>query len=251
MKFLLGWLGAIVLLIQPVAYGLDHKNLDEGRPLRVEDPYAIAQGEIAVEGGIGYNRESQNLDRGVFPLQILYGAFPNSHFELGTTLLTSPRAVTGTTKSGDLELSGLYNFNQETLHIPALGIKVSANLPTGVESSGTEVEIKGLVSKSFARLSLYLNASHVFVTDSGGQSGHDLHKLLLGASYPVGAPRYTRLTLVTDVFTELSSDLVGAEVGLRHQFTQRIVLDAGAGSEFSGPSDRTSFILKLGASIGI
>jgi hypothetical protein len=250
-KSIVRWLVAAMMLVHPVAYGLDHKNLDEGRPIRVEDSYAIAHGEIAVEGGLGYNKENQGSDRGVFPLQILYGAFPNSHLEIGTTLQTNPRGLTGNAKSGDLELSGLYNLNQETLNLPAFGIKATVTLPTGIDSSGTDVEIKGLVTKSFSRLSLYLNASHVFVSGAGSQAGDDLHKLLLGASYPIGAPRFTRLTLVTDVFTELAHDLVGAELGFRHQFTQRIVLDAGAGTEFSGPADRASFLLRLGASIGI
>ena len=200
------WLVAVMIFAHPLAFGLDHKNLDEGRPIQVEDSYAIAHEEITVEAGVGYNNKTQGSDRWILPLQILYGALPNSHFELGTTLQTASHA-----KSGDLELGGLYNFNQETLSLPALGIKATITLPTGVDSSGTDIEIKGLVTQSFSRLSLYLNASHVFVSGSGSPAGNDLHKLLLGASYPVGAPQYTRLTLVTDVFTELARDLTGAE----------------------------------------
>lgn len=256
MKHLLMWFVVFAIFAQPNAHGLDHKNLDEGRPLRMEDPYAIAHGEIALEGGVGYNNENEGSDRAVVPIQVLYGAFPNSHLELGTVFQTSPSAVTGYAKSGDLEVSGLYNFNQETLSVPALGIKATVTLPTGVDSSGTDVEIKGMITKSIARLSLYLNASHVFVSTSGNQAGNDLHRILLGGSYPVGAPKYTRTTLVTDVFAEMSTaqgvaEIFGAELGLRHQLTQRIVLDAGAGTEFSGPANRTPFLLRLGASFGI
>lgn len=256
MKYLLGWLGAIVILTQPMAYGLDHKNIDEGRPTRLEDPYAIAHGEIALEGGVGYNNERQGTDRALVPVQILYGAFPNSHFELGSTFLTNPRAAAGHARSGDLELSGLYNFNQETLSVPAFGFKTTITFPTGVDSSGVDVEIKGIVAKSIARLSLFLNASHVFVAGTESQPGDDLHKILLGASYPIGAPRYTRTTIIADAFTEMSNEegrshIFGAELGFRHQLTQRIVLDAGAGTEFSGPSDRVPFLLRLGASLGI
>ena len=35
------------------AMAIDHTNLDEGRPLRLEDAYPIAHGEIAVEAGAG------------------------------------------------------------------------------------------------------------------------------------------------------------------------------------------------------
>lgn len=54
------------------------------------------------------------------------------------------------------------------------------------------------------------------------------YQLVLGASYPVGAPRHTRTTLVGDVFTEQASrrgesNIVGIELGVRHQLTSRIV----------------------------
>ena len=241
----------ITLFVRVEAHALDHKNLDEGRPLRLEDPYPIAHGEIAIEGGAGFNGETHGSNRVLIPFQILYGALPNSHFEIGTTLLTNPRTVSGYNKSGDLELSGLYNFNQETLSLPALGIKVTVTPPTGINSSGTDVEIKGLIMKSFGRLGLHLNASHVFVSGTANQEGDDLHKLLLGASYPLGAPRYTRLTLVTDVFSELSQELIGAEAGVRYQLTPQVVFDTGAGSEFSGPTARTGFFVRAGASVGI
>ncbi len=245
------WIAVALGFVHTAAYGLDHKNIDENRPLRLEDPYSIAQGEIALEGGVEYRNERQTSGRAALPIQILFGALLNTQFELGTTLLTNPRAVTEESRSGDLEIGGLYNFNQESLHLPALGLKLSTNLPTGIDSSGAELEIKGLVTKSIARLSLYLNASHVFVSQSGGRAGDDIHEFLFGAAYPIGAPRYTRLMLIADLFTELSSDLVGAELGLRHQFTRKVVLDAGAGAEFSGPADRTSFQVRVGASIGM
>jgi fatty acid desaturase len=243
---------SVAILNQSSAHGLDHKNLDEGRPLRIEDAYAIAHGEIALEGGLGYDIKNQGSNRALFPLQIVYGAFPNTQFELGTVFLTNPRAVSGPTKSGDLELSGLYNFNQETSSIPAFGIKTTAILPTGQNSSGVDVEIKGLIVKSVALFNLFLNVSHTFVTETGSQRGDDLHKILLGTSYPIGAND----TLVADIYTDMSDEKgrmhsFGTELGLRHQLTPQIILDSGAGTEFSGPSDRSSFLLRIGASLGI
>jgi hypothetical protein len=226
---------------------IDHANLDENRPLRLEDPYPIAAGEWALEAGVGFRLQLRGSDRGVFPLEILYGALPNVQLGLGTELSTAP--------SGDLRLSGLYNFNQETLTLPAFGAKLTINLPTGVKSSGVDVELKGLATKSFDRLSIHLNAAYEFASGTARDERDGRYELALGASYPIGAPRYTRTTLVGDVFTEQSSrrgetNVVGVEAGFRHQLTPRLVLDVGIGTEFAGPDDRSGFFFTTGVPFG-
>ena len=237
------------------AAAIDHKNLDENRPLRLEDPYPIATGEWAIEAGAGFTLRRRGSDRGIFPVEILYGALPNLQLGIGTTLSTSPHQVEEQMKSGDLQLSGLYNFNQETLKLPAFGAKLTLNLPSGIDSSGVDVEVKGLVTKPFDRLSLHFNAAYEFLTgtERGERDGH--YQLVLGASYPVAAPQYTRTTLVADIFTEQASrkgeaNVLGVEAGFRHQLTSRLVFDAGAGTEFSGPSDRARFFFTTGLSFG-
>ncbi len=81
------------------------------------------------------------------------------------------------------------------------------------------------------------------------------YKLALGASYPVGAPKFTRATIVGDVFAEQSvasrePTVVGTEVGLRYQLTPRIVWDVGIGTEFAGPAHRSTFFMTTGFSFG-
>ena len=53
-------------------HAVDHSNLDEGRPSRVEDPYPIAHGELALEAGFGFNIERRGDDRFFSPIEILY-----------------------------------------------------------------------------------------------------------------------------------------------------------------------------------
>jgi len=236
------------------AYGIDHKNLDENRPLRLEDAYPIATDEIAIEAGGGVAIQRNGESRGVFPIEVLYGALPNLQVGIGTTLLTDPREV-DEVKSGDLKLSGLYNFNQETLTLPALGLKLTVGFPTGVDSSGVDVELKGLVTKSVDRLSFHLNAAYTFLNGTRPDERDGRYQFVIGASYPVGAPRYTRTTLVGDLFLQHATergrpDIFGAEIGFRHQLTSRIVLDAGIGTELAGPGDRLPFFFTTGFSIG-
>jgi len=118
-----------------------------------------------------------------------------------------------------------------------------------------DVELKGLATKSFERLSVHFNAAYEFASGTAGDERDGRYELALGASYPIGAPRYTRTVLVGDVFTEQSarrgeSNVVGVEAGFRHQLTPRLVLDLGVGTEFAGPADRSTFFLTTGISFG-
>jgi hypothetical protein len=253
MKTVIACLVAGAALTPISALAIDHKNLDEGRPLRLEDAYAISTGEIALEAGAGFTLRRRGTDRGFFPVEMLYGALPNFQIGVGTTLSTDPREIDEPTKSGDLRLGGLYNLNQETLVMPAFGVKVEVGLPTGVESTGVDVEVKGIVAKSFERLSLHFNAAYLFLTDAGRGERDGRYELVLGASYPVGAPKSTRATLVADIFTEQAtrrgeSNVVGTEIGLRYQLTPSIVWDVGIGTEFAGPSSRSQFFFATGLS---
>lgn len=243
-------------LTASIAYAIDHDNLDEGRPLRLEDAYPIAAGEWALETGAGLSAQRKSHARGFFPVDVLYGLAPNLQVSVRTTLFTDPKQIDGQTKSGDLQLSGLYNFNQETLRLPALGLRLTLNMPTGVDSSGVDFRIKGLVTKSIGRLSFHLNPAYEVFSGTMPFERDSRYDVALGASYPVGAPKHTLTTLLGDVFTEQSPrrgdpQIVGVEVGVRHQWTPWTVLDAGVGSEFGGPRNRSDFFAMIGISVGL
>ena len=245
----------IVVVVTGPASAIDHKNLDEGRPLRLEDAYPIASGELALEAGGGFRMARRGADQGFFPVELLYGALPNLQVGAATVLFTDPHELDDRPKSGDLHLSALYNFNQETITLPAFGLKLGLDSPTGVDSRGFGVELKGIVTKSVDRLSLHLNAGYEFLTDTRRGERDGRYEFALGFSYPVGAPQFTRATFVGDVFAEQASrrgesSTVGVELGLRFQLTPRIVWDVGVGTEFTGPADRSRFIVTTGVSFG-
>jgi outer membrane putative beta-barrel porin/alpha-amylase len=245
----------IVAAAVSAAEAIDHKNLDEGRPVRLEDAYPIAHREISIETGAGFALLKHGPNRGLFPIEILYGAVPNLQVGLGSTLFTDPHDTDDRPKSGDLRASALYNFNQETLTLPALAAKLSVTAPTGVDAHGWGVELKGIVTKSIDRLSLHFNGGYEFLTGSTRTERDGRYELALGASYPVGAPRFTRATLIVDVFadqpvTRGESTIVGTEVGFRYQLTPWIVWDVGIGTEFAGPRSRSSFFGGTGLSLG-
>ena len=251
---LAGMLMAIVLGPLP-AWALDHDNLDPNRPIQMEDAYAVPKGEIGLESGVRLNDRRAGRTRITFQPQIIYGAFDNTQVEIQGDLFTEPHSVVGANKSGDLHLGLLYNFNTETLTVPAFAIRVEADVPTGVRSKGIDTAVMGVLTRSFDRLRAHLNAGYTLLGSPQGQERRGGYRVTAALSYPIGYPHRFRDTLILDVYTR-QSDLVGRrnhtgiEFGLRHQLSSRIVVDTGVGTEVLGPTDRSALTGTVGLSVG-
>jgi hypothetical protein len=246
----------VLLLLWPLSvWALDHDNLDPNRPVQMEDAYPIPQGEIGLEGGVRVNDRRKGRTRVIFQPQIIYGAFRNTQIEIQSDLLTEPHTVVGANKSGDLRLGVLYNFNTETLTLPAFAVRLEANVPTGVGSKGVDTEMTGILTRSFGRLRFHVNAGYTVLRAPQGRERDGTYRLVAALSYPIGYPYRFRETLIVDVYTR-QSDLVnqrnntGIEIGVRHQLSSRIVLDGGLGTEFIGPTDRSVIAGTVGMSVG-
>lgn len=249
-------IAVLVVVVQPlVIFALDHDNLDPNRPIGMEDAYAIPKGEIGMEGGVRFNDRREGRTRVTFQPQIIYGAFDNTQIEIQGDLLTEPNTIVGAAKSGDLHLGVLYNFNTETVQLPAFAVRVEADLPTGVNSNGVDTQLTGILTRSFGRLRAHLNVGYTFLGLPQGPERPGAYRAVAAVSYPLGYPTSFRDTLIASVYTR-QSDLrgqrnnTGVEIGLRHQLTSRIVLDGGLGTEFYGPSDRAALLGTVGLSVG-
>ncbi len=247
---------ALVTALWPgIALALDHDNLDPNRPIGMEDAYAVPKGEIGLESGVRFNDRREGRTRVTFQPQIIHGAFDNTQIEIQGDLITEPNTVIGANKSGDLHLGILYNFNTETINLPALAIRVEADLPTGVNSKGVDTQVTGILTRSFGRLRTHLNVGYTFLGSPQGAERPGAYRAAAAVSYPLGYPTSFRDTLIVSVYTR-QSDLrgqrnnTGAEIGLRHQLTSRIVLDGGLGTEIDGPTDRAALQGTVGLSVG-
>ena len=123
-----------------------------------------------MEGGVRFNDRREGRTRVTFQPQIIYGAFENTQIEIQGDLFTAPSLV-GANKSGDLHLGVLYNFNTETLNIPAMAVRVEADLPTGVNSKGVDTQLTGILTRSFGRLRAHLNLGYSLLGSPQGQEG--------------------------------------------------------------------------------
>lgn len=251
-----GALALVLLLWQSVPVrALDHDNLDPNRPIGMEDAYAVPKGEIGLEGGVRFNDRRQGRTNVTFQPQIIYGAFANTQIEIQGDLFTDPHSIVGANKSGDLHLGVLYNFNTETLTLPAMALRVEVDLPTGVNSKGVDTQVTGILTRSFGRLRVHLNGGYTVLGSPQGKERPGAYRAVAAVSYPLGYPGSFRDTLIVSLYTR-QSDLhgqrnhTGMEVGLRHQLTSRVVLDGGLGTEFLGPADRAALLGTVGLSVG-
>lgn len=244
-----------MVMLPTVALALDHDNLDPNRPIAIEDAYVIPKGEIGVEGGVTFNDRKEGKGRFGFQPQIIYGAFENMQLELMTGLVTEPTTVAGDDKSGDLSVGVLYNFNTETIDLPAFALRAEVGFPTGVNSRGLDTELTGVMTRSFGRWRTHVNVGYTFLGSPQGQERSGTYRVVAAVSYPLGYPTSLRDTIIANVFTR-QSDLVGQRnptgvgIGLRHQVSSRVVFDAGLGTEFLGPADRSVLFSTMGLSIG-
>jgi len=248
--------GVVLMVLLPHAIlALDHDNLDPNRPIGMEDAYAIAKGEIGAEGCVRFNDRREGRTRVTFQPQIIYGAFANTQIEIQGDLMTEPNTLVGAAKSGDLHLGVLYNFNTETIQLPAFAVRVETDLPTGVNSRGVDTQMTGILTRSFGRLRAHLNAGYTVLGSPQGQERPGTYRAVAAISYPLGYPTSFLDTLIASVYTR-QSDLrgqrnpTGVEIGLRHQLTSRIVLDGGLGTEWYGPTDRAALLGTVGMSVG-
>ncbi len=244
-----------LLMVPTVVWALDHDNLDPNRPIAIEDAYVVPKGEIGVEGGILFSDRKQGTSRFVFQPQLIIGAFDNTQLELSSDVSTDPRSVVGDDKSGNLTVGALYNFNTETLNLPAFAARVQLGFPTGVNAKGVDTALTGVMTRSYGQWRVHLNVGYTFLGIPQGNERSGTYRVVAAVSYPLGFPTSFRDTIIANVFTS-QSNLVGQPnptglgIGLRHQVSSRIVFDLGLGTEFAGPSDRSVFFSTVGLSVG-
>ncbi|BCA53035.1 hypothetical protein W02_01750 [Nitrospira sp. KM1] len=250
--------GVILLclgMFPSTSMALDHDNLDPNRPIAIEDAYVIPKGEIGVEGGVTFDDRKRGKGRFGFQPQIIYGAFENTQIEIMSGIQTEPQGVTGDDKSGDLSIGALYNFNTETINIPAFAARIEIGLPTGVNSKGVDTEMTGVMTRSFGRWRTHVNAGYTILGSPQQNERPGIYRVVAAVSYPLGYPLSFRDTIIANVFTR-QSDLrgqrnpTGIGLGIRHQVSSRVVFDTGIGSELWGPSDRSVFFSTVGLSVG-
>lgn len=182
--------------VSPVALeAADHMNLEEMLPTYIEDAFPIPYRGRELQGRVSYERTRDDKDRFVLEPRLELGLFPNFQ-----AALKVPHRLGDADDAdrGEVEVGGLYNFNQETLVIPALALVGEFSAPYGQGDEPWQTRVKFIATKTLpsARLQrLHLNAAWVHAYDTAPDERRDRYEIALGYSVALQA----ELMLVADV----------------------------------------------------
>jgi hypothetical protein len=256
----------MVLLFLPrgAAAQTDYYNTDAGRPITIEDAYAIEYRAIELQlAPLRLERgEGAAYRWGVEP-ELALGLFPRTQVELAFPIAWMDRGEPGNSSTAGLagiELSVLHNLNVET-SIPAFALAADLLVPAG--SLGPErayPSLKAIATKTFTWARVHVNARYTFgdragpaTTAEAAHADSELSRWLAGIALdrtlPLRSLLFTgevvaREPLVVDDRLQWST-----AAGLRYQLSPRVATDAGAGYRLSG-GDKGWF-LTFGAAFAV
>jgi hypothetical protein len=246
----LGALLATMLISAPPARAADHMNLDEGLPVSIEDAFPIPyrQREVQALGQYDNVRDDPKGDN-LFTLEPRFeaGLFRNFQAEIGVPYRLGSASDRD---SGDVNIDGLYNFNAETLDLPAFALKAGVGVPFGRDSQGAQTVLKGIVTKTVGETwenrRVHLNAAwlHKFNRRTEDER-RDGYLIGVGYSQPVASDTVVVADLVREYQIEEDREANLVEAGVRWQLTPLTVVSAGAGAGFLDESPRFRFLIGI------
>lgn len=248
------WMSALCFLVTLPSWAVDHNNLDAGRPLDFDDAEAIAYREKAFEFGAAITKPKSGKMSVEGAAEFLYGFAPNSHISLDFDPgYTGENGGRRRFDVGDVGIGFFHNFNRESGNTPAFAVRTDAYLPTGRDSSGVDLRLRGIASKQFRQYDrLHLNLDLTLNNSAAGERKTQ-PGVVLGYSRPLGYPTRFDRTLLAQAAYRTNSErgengISTLGLGLRQQVSVRSVFDIGLKSDVSGGRNRDSLQLVAGYS---
>ncbi|HKG94714.1 MAG TPA: hypothetical protein VKA84_22565 [Gemmatimonadaceae bacterium] len=240
----------------------DYYNTDAGRPITVEDAYAIERRGVEIQvaplrlersrGGVYAWGIEPELAAGVLPRTQLEIGFPLAFVDLGTGRRSAGLA--------GIELSALHNLNTET-SIPALAVAADVLLPAGgLGPDKVYPTVKGIATRTLSWARFHVNGQYTFGSrqspaDAGGEAHvtAELSRWAAGVAADRTMPLQSVLVTAELVARQplgASSDVAwDAAAGARHQVSPRVALDGGAGYRLTG--DDRGWFATVGAAVAV
>jgi hypothetical protein len=241
--------GALLAAVAlPAMAQTDYYNTDAGRPVLMEDAYALEH------RGLEFQVAPVRLSRarggvytwGVEP-ELAYGVARRTQIEVGMPIayvdLPGGRGATGV--SG-IDLSVLYNLNTET-SLPAFAVAAEVLVPAGrFGPPRAYPTLKGIMTRTFSLARVHVNSQVTFgqrvTSNSGAPIGAaaqsvELSRWITGVavdraialkSLLLSAEVYARQPLETAEPVEWNTG-----IGARYQLAPRWVMDVGLGRSLS------------------
>jgi hypothetical protein len=262
MHISIGVSGAVLLAVvsAPVQAQTDYYNTDAGRPVLMEDAYALERRGFELQvAPLRLTRSRAGVYTwGVEP-ELAFGIFNRTQVEIGMPVAQVDQRAGGGLGISGVEISALHTLNVET-SIPAFAIAADLLLPVGrFGPPRTYVSLKGIMTRTFPAFRVHVNAQYTLgssVTNATGApigaaaqnievsrwvAGAAVDRALPLRSLLMTAELYARQPIVVGGSVELNT---GA--GVRYQLSPRWAMDAGVGRALSG-DDHAWFLTGGGA----
>jgi hypothetical protein len=227
----------------------EYYNLDVGRPLRVQDAYAIERYGWDLQLGPAFSGPSGSGSTWALETALAYGALPRTQLELAAPLASAPAAGGGHTTGIDgLDLGALYNLNTETSSLPAFAAAAHVVLPVGsLGPASTLFSVEGIATRSFSGFRIHLDASATIGPSGGGTGALERSRWFAGAAIDRAWPLSSVLGMLEVValqpLADSSAIAWSAGAGARVQWTPTLVLDGGVSRRFTGADQAWSATL--------
>ncbi len=207
---------------------IDYRNLDAGRPSRVEDAYAVESGALELLLGQEVAFQDGAVRRAVTP-EITWGLLPNVHAGVAGSVVT--RDIGNTTALAGLGLFALRNFNTENLALPALSVRGDWLVPAGgFGPRAARGAVTAIATRSFGLTRLHANAgAGLGPREAGGEE--EIARWSWGIAWDRTLFRSSVLLVADVAWEERATDgatAVAVGFGLRWQAGPAWVLDFGA-----------------------
>ena len=240
--------GLLLLLPAGAAAQTGYYNTDVGRPIRVEDAYAVERYALDLHLAPLRLERGDGVTAGLVTPEATYGLVPRTQVELGVPILYRDPGD-GRERAGvaGIELTALYNINAETRTLPAFGVRAGVLMPVGPLAPERMLpSFKGIVTRSLWGARLHLNVQYTFGDEpddaaadrTAALAGLGVSRWLTGAAID-RAFAFRSLLVTAEAFAaqplvDTADVQWNAGAGLRYQLTSTITVDAGIGRRLTG-----------------
>lgn len=259
-RLALGAAFALVLVSPPAAAQTDYYNTDAGRPITVEDAYAIERRALEIQvAPLRLERSRGGIYSWSVEPEIAVGLLPRTQLEVGFPLVYTDLGAAGRSAGlAGIDVSMLHNLNVET-SIPALAIAANLLIPAGALAPDRAYpSLKGIATRTFPWARFHVNGQYTFgdrlpsaAVASGSHGVAELSRWMGGLavdrtfplqSFLLTAELVARQPLVADEKVAWST-----AAGTRYQLSPRVAADAGAGYRLTG--DDKGWFATFGAAV--
>jgi len=137
-----------------------YRNLDAGFPVRVEDATVTERYALDLDLlNFRFDELSDLRTRFQYEPRVSYGIFPRTEAWVRLPVFYRERTASPRGGVAGFGLGAMYQFNLETLYVPALAVASEFFKPTGPNALPASYSFRTIVTRSFAPGRIHLNGS--------------------------------------------------------------------------------------------